>query len=175
MKQTLRENGRGFTLVEVVLALGVVSFCLLTLMGILATGFVSNKTTIQKSIAVNIAGAAIADLRAAPLASQSYTPSQTLHSPRFGFSLPATGTGMQTVYVADDGTPVTALNANLSSGVSSYRVSIVGLTRPSGTGQRLASPVYVLVTWPGQADPTASSLPSHYTGSFQMVTYMDQN
>jgi uncharacterized protein (TIGR02598 family) len=177
MKFSARTGRRGFTLVEVVLALGVVSFCLVTLMGLLATGLLSNKTAIEKSAAVNIAGAAVADIRATPLSSQTYTSGQVLTSPRFGFLVPApsTGTGMQTVYVADDGTPVTAVNANLTSSSAIYRVSVMGPARPSLANQRLASPIYVLVTWPAQADPTAASLPSHYAGSFQTVTYLDQN
>jgi len=154
-------------MVEVVIALGVAAICLLTLMGLLTIGITNNKTTIQQSVAANIAGAAMADLRATPLSNQSYTPGEVLYSPRFRFVLPAPGTGLQTVYVSDDGTPLTTVNANLSSSASTYRVSVMGPLRPSLSGtaiQRLASPIYILVTWP-----------SHYTGSFQAVTYLDQN
>jgi prepilin-type N-terminal cleavage/methylation domain-containing protein len=166
---------RGFSLVEVVIALGIVAICLLTLMGLLASGFTRDQSSVEKSIAVNIAGAAVADLRATPSSSQSYTPGQTLYSPRFRFSLPA-GTGPQTVYVADDGTPLTGVNAALTAtGSGTYRVSILGPARPTGTAQRLASPIYVMVTWPGQADPNPATWPKNYLGSFQTVTYLDQN
>jgi len=170
----------GFSLIEVVVALGVTTFCVVTLMALLAVGVNGDKTTIQRSLAANIADAVMADLRATPLSTQSYSPTLTLNSPRFRFVLPATGTGTQTVYVATDGTPLTALNANLSTanlstGAGTFRVSISGPLRPSGTGQRTASPVYILVTWPGQADATATTWPSHYAGSFEVVTYLDQN
>jgi len=164
---------RGFSLIEVVTALGIATICLLTLLGLLAVGVNSNKTTIDQSIAVNIAGAVAADLRATPLITQSYNTSQTLYSPRFRFVLPSSS--MQTIYVSDEGTPVTALNANLPAGTASFRVTIQGPARPAGTSQRFASPVYILVTWPGQADPTATTWPHAYAGSFQVVTYLDQN
>jgi uncharacterized protein (TIGR02598 family) len=174
MTAILRDRRNGFSLVEVVTALGIAAFCLLTLLGLLAVGVTSNKGTINQSIAVNIASAVAADLRATPLATQSYTGSgYTLYSPRFRFVLP--GSGMQTVYVSDQGTPLTTVGANLPAGTASYRVTIQGPARPSGTSQRFASPIYILVTWPGGADPTAASWPKNYTGSFQVVTYLDQN
>jgi len=77
--------------------------------------------------------------------------------------------------VTDDGTPLTAINANAPSGTGTYRVTTMIPLRSAGSLQRLASPIYILVTWPGQADPTASTWPSHYAGSFQTVTYLDQN
>ncbi len=166
---------RGFSLIEVVTALGIVTICVLTLMGLLAVGINSNKTTVNQSIAVNIAGAVAADLRSTPLITQSYTTAETRYSPRFGFQLPAPGTGMQTVFVSDEGTPLTALNANLPAGTASYRVTIQGPGRPTVANQRTASPVFILVTWPGSADPTANKWPSAYAGSFQVVTYLDQN
>jgi uncharacterized protein (TIGR02598 family) len=184
MRSSIPGGRAGFTLVEVVLALGVTTFCLLTMVGLLAVGISTNKTTVQQSIAANIAGAVMADLRATPLNNESYSTTEILYSPRFGFELPAatSGTGIeasgaQTIYVDVNGMPLTGVNANLSSTSSAgtFRVTVVGPARPSGTVQRLASPVYILVTWPGQADPTATAWPIHYTGSLQLVTYLDQN
>jgi len=175
MRGLVPEGGLGFSMVEVILALGMTTFCILILMGLLPVGIHSDKTTLQQSIAANIAGAAMADLRATPLSNPSYSSSEVLYSPRFRFVLPAPASGIQTIYVSDDGTPLTAVNANLATNVGTYRLSIVGPQRPSGTLQRLASPLYILVTWPGQADPTATNWPSHYAGSFQAVSYLDQN
>jgi len=177
MRIVVPQGGMGFSMVEVILALGMTTFCLLILMGLLPVGIHSDKTTLQQSIAANIAGAAMADLRAAPLSNQSYSSSEVLYSPRFRFVLPAPtdGNGMQTIYVSDDGTPLTSVNANLATNIGTYRISVLGPQRPSGTLQRLASPLYILVTWPGQADPTATIWPSHYAGSFQAVSYLDQN
>ncbi len=180
MKNFTTNPRAGFSLVEVVIALGVTTFCVLTLMALLAVGINTDKTTVQRSLAANIADAAMADLRVTPLSNQSYVPTESLYSPRFRFVLPATSTGTQTIYVATDGTPLTAVNANLStaslsSGAGTFRVSISGPQRPSGTAQRTASPVYILVTWPGQADPIATTWPSHFTGSLEVVTYLDQN
>ena len=174
MRRRASDRQLGFSLVEVVTALGIAAICLLTLMGLLAVGVNSNKSTIQESIAVNIAEAVAADLRATPLITQSYTTSETRYSPRFRFVLPA-GANMQTVYVSGDGTPLTTVNTNLPAGTAAYRVTIQGPARPSGTEQRTASPIYILVTWPGLADPNATTWPSAYAGSFQVVTYLDQN
>ncbi|MCE0499341.1 MAG: hypothetical protein LV481_15480 [Methylacidiphilales bacterium] len=190
MKSSIPGGRAGFTLVEVVLALGVTTFCLLTMVGLLAVGISTNKSTIQQSIAANIAGAAMADLRATPLANESYSTAEILYSPRFGFELPAStsgsgieASGAQTIYVDVNGMPLTGVNSNLSttSSAGTFRVTVVGPARPSvpsgaaAQTQRLASPVYILVTWPGQADPTATTWPTHYTGSLQVVTYLDQN
>jgi uncharacterized protein (TIGR02598 family) len=184
MTNPLLARRRGFSLIEVVTALGIVAICVLTLMGLLAVGINSNKTTVNQSIAVNIAGAVAADLRATPLITQSYSTSETRYSPRFGFRLPANTSsnpnGIQSVYVSDEGTPLTAVNASLPAGTASYRVTVEGPSQPSVSNQRTASPVFILVTWPGQADPNPSqsgtpTWPSNYAGSFQVVTYLDQN
>jgi len=183
MKAYERNSG-GFSLVEVVTALGIVAICVLTLMGLLAVGVNSGKTTVDQSIAVNIAGAVAADLRATPVITQSYSSTGTLVTPRFGFHVPAPASGLQCVFVNDEGTPLTTMNANLSTGASAsngpaaYRVTVQGSLSPTvfnSTKQRSASPVYILVTWPGGADPIAGSLPNAYAGSYQVVTYIDQN
>jgi uncharacterized protein (TIGR02598 family) len=182
---------RGFSLVEIVMALGIVTICVLTLMGLLIVGVNSNKGTVNQSIAVNIAGAVAADLRATPVVTQSYKSSTLLYSPRFGFQLPpttattGTASGVQTVYVSDQGTPVTQAGKDLPAGTAAYRVSIWCPVQPtSGSSTltlRTASPVYILITWPGEADPHVknpsnnSLWPSSYAGSFQVVTYLDQN
>ncbi len=172
---------RGFSMIEVVMALGVAAFCLVILMALLPVGINSDKATSQQTIASHLADAAMADLREAPLATQSYLPAGVLYSPRFRFALPAAAGGApQTVYVADDGTPLTVPGANLPAGtaVATYRVNVLGPARPATTGtqpQRGASPVYILVTWPGQADPAAAQWPSHYAGTFEAVAYLDQN
>ncbi|HEY8967094.1 MAG TPA: prepilin-type N-terminal cleavage/methylation domain-containing protein, partial [Candidatus Methylacidiphilales bacterium] len=85
-------EARGFSLVEVVTALGLSAICLLTLLGLLSIGIRSDKTTVQQSIAANIAGAALSDLRSAPLSTPSYAPGAVLYSPRFRFKLPAPAT-----------------------------------------------------------------------------------
>ncbi len=126
---------RGFSLIEVVTALGIVTICVLTLMGLLIVGVNSNKTTVNQSIAVNIAGAVAADLRSTPLITQSYTTAETRYSPRFGFVLPAgyagiglaNGLRLRRGHAAhrrhDDGT------STLTAGTASFRVTIQGPTR----------------------------------------------
>jgi len=182
-------RSRAFSLVEVVVAMGVASFCVLVLFGLLPGGIHSNKTTFQQTIAANLAAAVMADLHSAPLDNSSYTPTSTNYSPRFLFSVPQSSSStppIQTLFVTDSGVPLTTPNAvpaDLPSADFSannvYRVTVVGPARPTVTGttqlQRTASPLYILVTWPGQADPTAANWPSHYAGSLETVGYLDQN
>jgi len=180
MKFARPTQKRGFSLVEVVVALGVCAFCLLTLMGLLVVGINGTSMSAQQSVAVNIATAVATDLRATPLSNQSYTPSLKLYSPRFGITVPAptTGNGMQTFYTSVDGTPLTQVYPATTSTPppnTAYRVTIQGPLRPSGTSQRIASPVFILVTWPGLADPTESMWPSHFAGSFQTSIFLDEN
>jgi prepilin-type N-terminal cleavage/methylation domain-containing protein len=181
MKSARSRAQRGFSLVEVVIALGVASFCLLTLMGLLVVGINGSSMSAQQSVAVNIATAVATDLRATPLNGQNYTPTLKLFSPRFGIAVPAptTASGMQSFFVSVDGTPLTqvyptTITATPPAGTA-YRVTLQGPLRPSVTGQRVASPVFILVTWPGDADPNESVWPSHFTGSFQTSIYLDLN
>jgi type II secretory pathway pseudopilin PulG len=53
MKMTRQKRGGGFSLVEVTLALGLVSFCLLTLVGLLPVGLGSLKTSNDEAAATN--------------------------------------------------------------------------------------------------------------------------
>jgi uncharacterized protein (TIGR02598 family) len=180
MKFTRPAYQGGFSLVEVVVALGVAAFCLLTLMGLLVVGINGSSMSAQQSVAVNIATAVATDLRATPLNCQNYTPSLKLYSPRFGITVPAptAGNGMQTFYVSVDGTPLTQVYPATTStppANTAYRVTVQGPLRPTVTGQRVASPVFILVTWPGLADPTEATWPSHFTGSFQTSIYLDEN
>ena len=57
-------NRRGFSLVEVTLALGVASVCLIAIFGLLPVGLRTNQDAIQQGSAADILGAVMADLRA---------------------------------------------------------------------------------------------------------------
>jgi uncharacterized protein (TIGR02598 family) len=70
-----RYNGhcrsRGFSLIEVVLALGVASFALIAVVALLPVGIQSTKDSLEESGAVNVISQVVADRRASPLTAQS--------------------------------------------------------------------------------------------------------
>ena len=57
----------GFSLVEVTLALGVASVCLIAIFGLLPVGLRTNQDAIQQVAAADILGAVMTDLRATPV------------------------------------------------------------------------------------------------------------
>ena len=61
----------GFSLVEVVLALGVISFAIVAIIGLLPIGLASGRGSIQESRANHLADGIFATLRAQPFASVS--------------------------------------------------------------------------------------------------------
>ena len=164
-----------FTLIEVVLALGVATFCLLTVFALLPIGLTSNQASLQQTMAADISSAIMADLRSA----QPLSPGT---SPRFGFSIPAAGatttisSAPQTIYLAASGSATTVSGTPVTSGsaASRYRATL-GFAPPSNTGQRTATTVRVLITWPALADANPSQWPTNYTGSYEAATTLDRN
>ena len=164
-----------FTLIEVTLALGVATFCLVTISALLPIGLTSNQASLEQTMAANISSAIVADLRSAQ-------PMSTGTSPRFGFSIPAAGAtttipiAPQTIYLAANGTVTSVDSAPATSGsaVSRYRATL-GFAPPPTGGQRTATTVRVLITWPALADTSPSQWPTNYTGSYEAATTLDRN
>jgi uncharacterized protein (TIGR02598 family) len=167
---------RGFSLVEVSLAVGVAGFCLLSLFGLLPLGLSSNQTSLEQTMAGNIAGAIVADLRCAQ-------PLVTGSSPRFGFNIPGAqspsptiASTPQTLYLTANGTAIGVVGNNpviSGTAIPVYRAT-VGFAPPS-SGQRTATAVRLIVTWPALADSNPSLWPSNYTGSCEVDTTLDRN
>jgi uncharacterized protein (TIGR02598 family) len=123
-----------FSLVEVALALGVTSFCLIVLFGLLPTGLNSNQASSEQTGAADILAAVSADLRSTPKANAA--------SPHFSVPIPGGGT----LYFRDNAVPDTQAN-------SRYRVAItfvVPANRTATTGR-------ILITWPARQDDPAKA------------------
>jgi uncharacterized protein (TIGR02598 family) len=175
--------GSGFSLIEVTLALGVAAFCLLTLFGLLPMGLTSNQASHEETAAANITSAILADLRnAQPLEASS--------SPRYGIPLPpssgaaagAAQTTGTTLYLSASGNA--SENGEVVFGgtnISRYRATVA--FAPPASGQRTATGVRILITWPAQADPepgvwtlgSSPSWPKNYSGSYEADTTLDRN
>ena len=122
-----------FSLVELVLALGVAGFCLFAVFGLMPVGMQTNRNATSQTAATNIIAGIVADLRATPAAATT--------SPQFGITF---GTD-KTLYFDTSG------QASLST-VSRYRLSITWNSAP--TGLHYAA---LKVTWPAAADPAVTT------------------
>lgn len=149
MKTTLRHAG-GFSLVEVVLALGIAVFALITIMALLPAGLGASKASSAQTEAMNLATGIVADLRQTPsaLAIANSNSSLTSLSPRYGIDVTKAAT---TLYLDPSGNASTTLTA-----ASRYKV-VVALTPPAG-GQRTATFGNIQFIWPAAAPTAANSL-----------------
>ena len=172
---------RGFSLVEVTVAIAILSFCLLTLLALLPAGLISTTDSLQKTSAAGITSQIAADLRDTPLAS-SANPTPT--SPRYGLTLDTSSTttavgSTNTFYLDDTGNPTGAINGAITS-TSIYKATVV-VTVPkmanAGSAYFSNRPTFVriILTWPAQEDRTAGALPSHFQGSYESDTAVDRN
>ncbi len=136
MKPLLSPSSRAFSLVEVVLALGVLSFAVLIMLALLPMGLKTNRDTQEESMAVNIVGAMVADWKAVAL-----TTNQSLI-----FDLPPLAPSMaltNTLGISESGQ-----STNLSAAM--YRVSY-HVTPPVPTNSFMPYYVDFTVLWPAQS------------------------
>lgn len=151
MKRT--RTTAGFSLVEVTLALGVVVFCLLTVLGLLALSVNTTRGSTVQTSATNILNAVAADLESAP----NLTPASTSAkgavaetSYLYGIRVPATGaaaSGAPTqLYIGDDG-QVTAKASAL------YQLNV---WTTGATTTRQETLVRLMISWPAAVPYTAA-------------------
>ena len=128
-------NSHAFSLVELVIALGVAAFCLIAVFGLMPVGMQTNRNATSQTAATNIIAGIVADLRATPAAATT--------SPQFGITF---GTD-KTLYFDTSGQASTSLSTD-----SRYRLSITWNSAP--TGLHYAA---LKVTWPAAADPEVTT------------------
>jgi len=146
---------RGFSLVEVVLALAVSAFALITIMALLPAGLGASKDSSAQTEAMNLAIGVVSDLRQAPNAAAvtdavAAGNSATINSksPRYQIDVMQPST---TLYLDSNGNSSTALTA-----ASHYKV-VVSLTAPTGT-LRTSTYGNVQFIWPAEAPTAANSI-----------------
>ena len=131
----------GFSLIEVTLALGVSSFAMLAIFGLLPVGLNSSQTAAQQTVATNLATAIVTDMKQVPSAS-AITASSTLKAVSSKYGIDVSGTG-STFYADGSG-------ALANSGTAArYKVS-VKLAQPA-SGSKQASNGSITVAWPAAA------------------------
>jgi uncharacterized protein (TIGR02598 family) len=133
-----------FSLVELTLALGLASFCLIAVVGLLSVGIRTSQDAISETASASILSAVIADLRA--------TPETTLTSAQFGLTFGSP----TTLYFDSNGRSATITT-------SRYRLTISFPANPTGT--HAATFAHLKVTWPAPLDP-ATTPPTGVVESF---------
>ena len=146
---------KGFSLVEVTLALGVAVFCLTTIFGLLPVGINSNMASVDQTVASGMISAITADLRATPLTSGT-TANYKIHIP---------GTTTQQLRLCADGT------VDSSGGANSIYLAYV--TFSGTTSSPSATPVRILITWPAAGDLN-NNPPKNFAGSYEAVTTLNR-
>jgi Tfp pilus assembly protein PilV len=171
-----------FSLVELVLALGIASFCLLTLMQLLATGLTSMSASTNETQALHLMHSVADDLQVAAAAQAS--PSSSSTSPYFGIVIPpnvlttSTMTPATNLFLAPDGSIATSANGITTNGiVAQYCVTVGFLPDKSTSGIAPGPTARILVTWPAGENPIASgqpaAWPTNYAGSVETVFVLD--
>jgi hypothetical protein len=149
-----------FSLIEVVLALGVAAFCLIAIFGMLPVSLKTQQTSIDQTIASNIITEIIGDLRAA------FRKPGNSASGQFGIELKKFPPGLgqkyapDPIYFALDGT-----QQNGSAGAV-FKATIIYFSTTDATST-LAT---ITISW-----PAAQSDLSKVSGSVQTLAVIDRN
>jgi type II secretory pathway pseudopilin PulG len=128
-------GSQGFSLVEVVLALGIVTFVIVALIGLLPVGLRQASDSEKETRAVNILGAIAADRASSPAASNS-----TVYQIP-ALTLPGNGASSNSFGVKETGEYV---GSDFSE--AHYRISYV--LRPPSTGNLDPWRIFFRVAWP---------------------------
>jgi uncharacterized protein (TIGR02598 family) len=152
-----------FSLVEVVLALGVTSFCLIALIGLLSAGLTNNRSTIDQAGATTVLSSVTADLYATP---RTNPPGAATTSSQFQIPIPAstiTAAPAATVlYFDSNGQPSSSTPPSTTlKSTSAYCLTITPIVPTglptAGTAARAATLLDLKVTWPAAAKTANAS------------------
>jgi Tfp pilus assembly protein PilV len=142
----LRPSGvRAFSLVEVVLSLGICAFVLIAMLGLLNTGLKSTKDSEDQIQAANVASLLISTCLAAPTNSAvNFAIPSSILTNAYGNAYPG-GTN----FIGVDGFLTNLANAT-------YQITCkAGTNSVTGTG---TAQVYLMLTWPPRAMSTNGSV-----------------
>jgi uncharacterized protein (TIGR02598 family) len=132
-----------FSLVELTLAIGIVSLCLVAVIGLVPVGVQTNRNATSQTAATNIITAVVADLRATPRGSNT--------SSQFGITF---GTNPLPLYFDGSGQFATSIAATSPTPFQPrYQLNVTWNTSPP-TGMQYAD---LKVTWPAAATTANAS------------------
>jgi uncharacterized protein (TIGR02598 family) len=138
-----------FSLLEVVLALGVAAFCLIAVLGLLPVGVQTNRNANSQTAVSNIIATVVSDLRTTPAAATT--------SPEFAITFDAE----KTLFFDASGQASPSLSAD-----SRYRLNVTWNSAPTGLHYAVLK-----ATWPAEVDP-ATTPPG---GSVEIFAAFDRN
>ncbi len=141
---------KGFSLVEITLSLGVMSICLLAVLGLLPIASQTNRSAAADTAAASIASAVLADIRA--------TPKAAANSPQFAVPF---NTNAIVFFDAEGQASFTVSNTSI------YRAEIAFPINSSGANA--ATFVHVKVSWPAAASAANAA------GRTEMFTALNRN
>lgn len=161
-------NRHAFSLVEVCIALGVVSFSLIAVLGLIPVGLQTSKTATDQTAAASIMAAIHSDLRTMTSPSMSTTQ-------RYHLAIPATGgtSTIQTLFFPGGSDPISAPNVAPPANASPLYRATVYLTAPSTPGAPTVGRVQI--TWPALADLSPGTAPLAYSGSMDAPVGLIRN
>jgi uncharacterized protein (TIGR02598 family) len=152
-----------FSLVEVVVAIGVTTFCLMALVALLSVGLLSNQNTIDQAGASAVLSAAVSDLYSTP---STTPPGAAANSTQFNIAIPANpvtvATPVTTLYFAGSGLSTT------TAAQAAYRLTVTPIV-PTSSGVKTATFMDVKVTWPATASVAKA------TGSVETFVSLNRN
>src|SRR5438034_2562053 len=138
-----------FSLLEVVLALGVAAFCLIAVLGLLPVGVQTNRNASSQTAVSNIIATVVSDLRT--------TPASATTSPEFAITFDAE----KTLFFDASGKASPSLSAD-----SRHRLNVTWNSAPRGLHYAVLK-----ATWPAEVDP-ATTPPG---GSVEIFAAFDRN
>ncbi len=160
----IRRGPPSFTLVEVVLAIGIISFCLIMLVPLIAVGMNTDRMVRQQIIGLSLCRQIESDLRA--------TAPSTNASPLYGIPIPGVGaTVTATLY---DSYATSATNFGLARQNSSQYLFTIILTGPVAASPNDPVNAQIQASWPAQITPVPQSNPTNVIGSVNLDVAIDR-
>lgn len=148
----MKHHSRAFSLVEVVLALGICAFVLVALIGLFSTGLRTGRESEEQVQAANLASQILSTRLAAPTSTNLAN-----------FAIPAAAMTGAYSNVFSSSDSLVGLDGRTNS-TPAYRIICRAGTNAQ-TGPRL-SQVYIMLSWPYQAPITNAA------GRYEVLTYV---
>ena len=163
---TTLHNMRGFSLVEVTLALGIAVFCLVVIFGLLSVGVNTSTTSVEQTSATNVLSEVAGDLRSAP---DPYPKGAAATTKVYKLPIPAAAATASPAPTPIALSPPVYLDADgaldSAAGSATYQLNV---WMTPGVG-RSATIARLMLSWPPAA-PTANA-----GGSVETVIALDRN
>lgn len=151
-----------FSLTEVVIAIGVASFCLIAIFGMIPAGLNSNQASLRETLAASLTSSIVSDLRS------TVPHSIATVSSIYNISFPAAGQSATNVFfLNEDGSTNSLSNP---TALPAYRATVV----IKSSANRAASTARIFLTWPVTPNTSQTGLPTAFSDSFETVVGIDR-